>query len=92
MLTVAVDDQDVVAGGAPDAALDRGAVALVVGMSHDQRARRLRARAGVVSRSVVHDDNLVPRRRLPERGDDVRDRRSFVVGRDHDRDGRGVGH
>src|SRR5438034_1238739 len=43
-------------------------------------------------RPVVHDDNLVPRRRLPERGDDVRDRGSFVVGRDYDRDGRGVGH
>ena len=84
MLAVAVDDQDELAGGAADAALDRGAVALVVRMADDRRAGGGRACRRAVRRSVVDDDDLVPRRRRRQRGDDLGDRGGFVEGGNDD--------
>ena len=60
MLSVAVDDEDVLAGRTPDAGLDGGAVALVVGVTHDDGACFRRAGSGIVGRPVVDDDDLVP--------------------------------
>ena len=47
--------------------LHRGAVALVVRVADDDRARGRGVRAGVVRRSVVDDDDLVPRAGRGER-------------------------
>ena len=64
VLAVAVDDQDELAGRAADAALHRGAVALVVGMPHHRGAGRCGAlRPSPSRRAVVDDDDLAPRRR-----------------------------
>ena len=48
MLPVAVDDEHEVAGRMPGAGLDRGAVALVVGMPDDAGAGLTRALTGRV--------------------------------------------
>ena len=63
MLTVAVHHENPFAGGVADAGLQRRAVALVVRMTDDDRARLARLRAGVVGRAVVDDQDLLPRRR-----------------------------
>ena len=63
VLAVAVDDEDVLAGRAPDPALYGGAVSLVVGVADDDGAGRRGVRAGIVLRPVVDDDDLVPRPR-----------------------------
>ena len=60
MLPVGVDDQDVGAAGVPDAGLDRGAVALVVGMTDDPGAGGRRLSARVVGRAVVDHEDLAP--------------------------------
>ena len=52
--------QDDLARGLADARLDRGAVALVVGMAHHPRPRRRGALRGAVGGAVVHDQDLAP--------------------------------
>ncbi len=92
VLAVGIDDGDPVAGGGANRGLHRGAIALVVGMAHDPRARVLRRLAGAVGRAVVDHQHLMPRRGGAQLGHDLADAVALVEGGHDDRDGVGRGH
>ncbi len=85
---VGVDDGDILRGALGDAALERGAVAVVLRAVDDAHAAVLRRLERAVRRAVVDDDDLEARAEVAEHAADgldrVLDRTFLVVGGDHD--------
>ena len=75
-----------------DAALHRRTVALVVRMPDDARSGVRGFRARAVTRSIVDDEDLVPRRGRLEVADDGADRSRLVERGNHDRGLSGIRH
>ena len=92
VLPVTVGNQHPLTLRGADAALHRGAIALVVRVPDHARAGRRRGPRGVVARPVVDDDHFPPGRGAAERRDDLADDGAFVVGRNHHADGGGISH
>src|SRR6266566_1589370 len=76
--SVGVDDQDELARGVADACLDGGAVPFVVRMTNHPGASRRRLPAGVIDRSIVDHEDLVPRGHRAQLRDKWSDRCRFV--------------
>ena len=91
VLEVGVLRHDHITGGGGDAALERGALAAIGGVTDHVLHQAVLAGqpvedgAGAVGRRVVHDDHFKPQRDLPELTHRGFDRRRLVVRRHDDR-------
>ena len=85
MLTIGVRNQDEAPGRMADAGLHCRAVAFVVRVSNDDCPGGLGARAGIVSRTIVDDEDFAPARRGRKCLHHGADRGRFVESRYDDR-------
>src|SRR5437867_10123854 len=88
MLAVGIDDQDESSGRVADAGFHGSAVAFVVWMTDDPGAGGCCARDCLVGRTIVDNEDLVPRGDAAQPLDHGRDRLGFVERRNDDRRGR----
>ena len=60
VLTIGIDDEDILAGCSADAGFDRGAVSLVVWMPDHLRAGGARELSCPIARPIVNDEDFTP--------------------------------
>src|SRR5436190_930897 len=86
-LMKAIDDQNKLRGGGANRRLHRGAVAFVIRMPNHAGAGACGRIASAIRRTIVHNQDFVPRRGGAQRGHNRTDAVAFVEGGHDDRHG-----